>query len=194
MATKQPNPFETVSMKAGDAERSQRWYQAQVNNLKNLKPSVTRMLNSDTQHLTSRLVPGRLYLFQYNALHKDTLPYWDALPLVFPFKKLNDGFLGINLHYLPYALRFKLMGNLLDLVQNTDNEDSQMMLSWQFLNASSKYQGVNACVKHYLKSQLASSFLNIPPKEWLAASMMPIEQFQNASKEAVWRQSRKMIT
>jgi hypothetical protein len=193
MATKLPNPFASVSMKAGDAERSQRWYQAQVNNLKNLQPSVTRMLNSDTQHLTSRLVPGRLYLFQYKALHAKTLPYWDALPLVFPFKKLNDGFLGINLHYLPYALRFKLMGNLLDLVQNTDNEDSQMMLSWQFLNASSKFEGVNVCVKHYLKSQLQSRFLNIPPQEWLAASMMPIEQFQNANKEAVWRQSRKMI-
>lgn len=193
MATNYNNPFVDVRLKAGDVQRSQQWYQTQIRQLSKVNNTVDRLLSSDTQHLTSRILPGRLYLFQYDAKHKDTLPYWDAMPLVFPFKKVKDGFLGINLHYLPYGLRFKLMGNLLDLTKHTNDENTQLSLSWQFLNASSKFTGVNACVKHYLSSQLQSRFLNIPSDQWLAASMMPLEQFQNANKDAVWRQSRKII-
>ena len=193
MATKINNPFQDVQMRAGDVQRSVNWYQAQVRNVRNIPASVNRLLAQDTQHLTSRLVPGRLYLFQYDALHADTLPYWDAMPLVFPFRKLPDGFLGLNLHYLPYGLRFKLMGALLDLTVNTPGADHSMVASYNMLSSSSRYPGVNVCVKHYLKNQLRSNFLNIPPDQWLAASMMPLEQFQGATKDTVWRKSRKAI-
>jgi len=185
------NPFLDLRMRAGDVQRSVNWYQTQVRNLGRVQGSVTRMLSADTQHLTSNYQPGRLYLFKYDAKHKDTLPYWDAMPLVFPFRKVQGGFYGINLHYLPYGLRFALMGNLLDLAQGDENK--RLLLSWQFLNKSSKFSGVNACVKHYLHDHVQSNFLNIPQDQWLAASMMPIEQFQNADKSTVFRHSRKNI-
>jgi hypothetical protein len=185
------NPFLDLRVKAGDVQRSVNWYQAQIRSLRNIKPSVNRLLAADTQHLTTNYLPGRLYLFQYDAKHKDTLPYWDALPLVFPFRKVQGGFYGINLHYLPYGLRFTLMSNLLSMT--AESEDRRMKLSWQFLTASSKFRGVDACVKHYLHDHVQSRFLNIPPDQWLAASMLPIEQFQNSSKEAVFRASRKSI-
>jgi hypothetical protein len=193
MATKPNNPFQDVQMRAGDVQRSVNWYQAQVRSIRNIPASVNRLMSQDTQHLTTRLTPGRLYLFQYDALHADTLPYWDAMPLVFPFRKMPDGFLGLNLHYLPYGLRFKLMGALLDLTVNTPGADHAMVASYNMLSSSSRYPGVRACVKHYLKNQLRSSFLNIPADQWLAASMMPLEQFQGATKDTVWRQSRKVI-
>jgi hypothetical protein len=185
------NPFLDLRMRAGDQQRSVNWYQTQIRSLGRVQGSVTRMLSADTTHLTSNYQPGRLYLFQYDAKHKDTLPYWDALPLVFPFRKVKGGFYGINLHYLPYGLRFALMGNLLALA--TGDENRRLMLSWQLLNQSSKFSGVSACVKHYLTDHVQSRFLNIPPDQWLAASMLPIEQFQNASKDAVFRASRKSI-
>lgn len=180
-------------MKAGDVRRSVNWYQNQIRGIKQIPDRVDTMLAGDRQHLTTRLIPGRLYLFQYDAKHKDTLPYWDALPLVFPFKLVKDGFLGINLHYLPYGLRFQLMGALLDLTHQSAGQDAQMAASWQLLNSSSKYSGVQACVKHYLKGHIQSRFLNIPHEQWLAASMMPLEQFQGKTKQAVWQQSRKTI-
>jgi hypothetical protein len=83
------------------------------------------------------------------------------------------------------------MGNLLKLAQG--NENQRLMLSWQFLNQSSKFSGVSACVKHYLHDHVHSNFLNIPADQWLAASMLPIEQFQNADKSKVFRDSRKSI-
>lgn len=185
------NPFQNVTMKAGDAQRSITWYQTQVKQLRNVSGSVNSMLSGKAGNLKSRINPGELYLFQYDAKHKDDLPYWDAMPLVLPFRTVPGGFLGINLHYLPYGLRFKLMGALLEVKHKTADETKQQLFSWQLLNSGSKFPGVQACVKHYLTGHLRSRFLLIPANDWLSASMMPLEQFQNASKEAVWRQSRK---
>jgi len=44
---------------------------------------------------------GRLNMFFYDPKFKKTLPYYDTFPLVLPLERYDDGFLGINLHYLP---------------------------------------------------------------------------------------------
>ena len=51
---------------------------------------------------------GRLNMFFYDPKLKKKLPYYDRFPLVLPLENYNDGFLGINLHYLPIPLRIKL--------------------------------------------------------------------------------------
>jgi hypothetical protein len=187
------NPFKDLAVRAGDVQRSVNWYRSQVQNLRNVNSSISGMLSGQVKNLRANIVPGGLYLFQYDALHKDKLPYWDAMPLVFPFRTVPGGFLGLNLHYLPYGLRFQLMGALIDVRAQTNSPDTQHLISWQLLNSSSKFPGVQACVKHYLKAQVRSRFMNIPQEQWLSASMLPIEQFQGADKSAVWRQSRKYI-
>ena len=44
---------------------------------------------------------GRLNMFIYDPKLKKKLPYYDTFPLVLPLEKYNDGFLGLNFHYLP---------------------------------------------------------------------------------------------
>jgi hypothetical protein len=183
------NPFQQLRVDPQSVRRSQSWYQNQISNLGNLSRKVNQAIgkSSDT------LVPGGLYLFKYDPKHKDTLPHYDTLPLVLPFAQASGGFMGINLHYLPYGLRFKLMGALLDLVTDIEDPRSRAEVSWQILNSSSKFTGVAACVKHYLSSQIQSSFLNIPNDQWLSAAMMPIEQFRGQSKEQVFKNSRRIL-
>jgi hypothetical protein len=85
------------------------------------------------------------------------------------------------------------MGALIDLVADIEDPQSRAQVSWSILNGSSKYAGVSACVKHYLTAQVKSQFLDIPNDQWLAAAMMPIEQFTGASKEQVYKNSRRMM-
>jgi hypothetical protein len=131
------NIFQTVSMKAGDAQKSYNWYREQVKNL-GANLSGTQLLRNET--LTSRIRPGEMYLFMYDPKLKKTLPYYDAVPLVLPFRIVKDGFLGINLHYLPYLARFNLLGELNKLtLDKRINENTRIQISWQILNSSSKY-------------------------------------------------------
>jgi hypothetical protein len=183
------NPFQQLRVDPQSVRRSQAWYQKHVQNLGNL----SRGVNAALKQGEASIVPGGLYMFKYDPKHKDKLPYYDTLPLVLPFADAPGGFLGINLHYLPYGLRFKLMGALLELVTDIEDPQSRAQVSWSILNGSSKYPGVSACVKHYLTAQVKSQFLDIPNDQWLAAAMMPIEQFSGASKEQVYKNSRRMM-
>jgi hypothetical protein len=176
-------------MNAGDVRKSYNWYREQVSNLgKNV--SGTQLLRNEK--LTSRIRPGEMYLFMYDPKLKLELPYYDAVPLVLPFKIVKGGFLGINLHYLPYLARYKLLGELSKLtLDKTINENTRIQISWQILNSSSKYLAATACVKHYLNDHLRSRFLKINYEDWITASMLPVENFKKVKKEKVWQDVKK---
>jgi hypothetical protein len=181
-------PFEALRVDAASTRRSQQWYQQQIKNLKDLQSRTSTAMRQGDENI----VPGNLYLFRYDPKHKETLPYYDTMPLVLPFAWAQGGFLGINLHYLPYGLRFKLMGALLELVTDVTDPKSRARVSWAILNNTARFPGVAPCVKHYLGAQIRSKFLNIPNDQWVAASMMPLEQFKGAGKERIFADSRRM--
>ena len=172
-------------MNAGDVRKSYNWYREQVTSLgRNM--SGTQLLRNEK--LTSRIRPGEMYLFMYDPKYKETLPYYDAVPLVLPFRTVPGGFLGINLHYLPYLARFRLLGELSKLTTDKKiTEKTRIEISWQILNSSSKYLAATACVKHYLNDHLRSRFLKINYNDWITASMLPVESFRKVKKEKVWQ-------
>jgi hypothetical protein len=109
-----------------------------------------------------------------------------------PFRTVPDGFLGINLHYLPYLARFRLLGELSKLTTDKKiTEKTRIEISWQILNSSSKYLAATACVKHYLNDHLRSRFLKINYNDWITASMLPVESFRKVKKEKVWQETKK---
>lgn len=185
------NPFLSVRTKAGDTDKSLEWYQIQV---KALASAATRpnKLMQNVPDLTTRLLPGKMYMFFYDAKLKEKLPYWDQFPLVLPFRKVPDGFYGINLHYLPYAMRFKLLGALHQYATDEKiNEETRLRVNWNILLNLSRVAPVKACVKHYLDEHVQSRFLNIKYPDWVVASLLPVERFVGASKQEVWRKSRE---
>ena len=186
------NPFLNVRSKVGDSDKSLAWYQTQV---KALAAAATKpnKLMQNAPDLTTRIMPGNLYMFFYDPKLKDKLPYYDMFPLVLPFRKVPGGFYGINLHYLPYALRFKLLGALQEYaLDNTMSEDNRVRVTWATLLTMSRVAPVKACVKHYLDGQVQSRFLNIKYPDWVTASLLPVERFVGASKQQVWQDSREM--
>ena len=185
------NPFSDIRLKAGVTQRSVSWYQTQIRALGSITP---RKLLTNTPELATNILPGNMYMYLYDAKLKEKLPYWDQFPLVLPFRKVSGGFYGINLHYLPYALRFKLLGALHSLAIDKDaGEDTRLLMSWRLLDSSSKFAPVKACVKHYLFEHVRSKFLRVKYPDWVTASQLPVERFVGANKTAVWRDSMEKI-
>lgn len=184
------NIFDTIRP---DPTAGYQWYQRQVKKLTNVRGQTERLLTQSNQ-LTTNLYPGKMYLFFYDAKHKDTLPYWDKFPLVLPFRKVPTGFYGLNLHYIPYMLRFKILGILSDYVTDTRNdENTRIRLSWRTLSSAARLAPLKACVKQYLYSQVESKFLTIAYPDWVTASQLPVENFVGASKTQVWRDSQRKV-
>ena len=167
------------------------WYR---NRARTTRVAPDRLIRSDKERLTSRVMIGRMYHFFYDPKHKKTLPYYDRFPLIFPFKRVRGGFLGINLHYLPLRLRAKLMDELYTLSRdNRYDENTRLNLSYKILNGAAKYKYFKPCVKHYLTPHVKSRFLEVYAAEWDIALFLPTEKFVGAGKGKVHADSRRMI-
>jgi hypothetical protein len=152
------------------------------------------LLKQEPDRLRSQPQIGSMYMFYYDAKHKATLPYFDRFPMVFPYKKVKGGFMGLNLHYLPHTYRAKIMDALYDVTSNNKfDETTKLQISYGILEKAAKFRYFEPCVKHYLTSQLRSRFLYIYPAEWDIALFLPLERFQGATKSSVWKDSKRII-
>jgi len=133
-------------------------------------------------------------MYFYDAKHKSTLPYYDRFPLVFPYKKVPGGFMGINLHYLPLIYRAKLMDALYDTTNNDAfDKSTKLRLNYSILDKAAKFRYFKPCVKHYLSEQVRSRFLYVYPSEWDIALFLPTQRFIGATKEKVWKDSLQSV-
>ena len=87
--------------------RSQLWFQKNIKDL--AIPTRQKLLKDPALEPTSREIAGHMYMYFYDPKTKADLPYYDRLPLIFPYKSVKGGFYGLNMHYLPLsALRVEL--------------------------------------------------------------------------------------
>ena len=148
----------------------------------------------DKDRMASRPMIGGMYMYEYMAKGRKTLPYYDRLPLIFPFKMVKGGFYGLNMHYLPLPLRAKLMDALYETTNNKAyDETTKLKINYQILSKAAKFEPFKPCVKRYLTSQVQSRFMYVYPSEWDIALFLPTERFVGASKSTVWSQSKKKI-
>jgi hypothetical protein len=175
-------------------KKSRAWFEQQVLLLGRQNITPARVLNGNEEQLVTRVQPGHLYMYAYDPKGKAELPYYDRFPLVFPFRKTPDGFIGLNMHYLPYPLRITLLDNLLIYRSNTRMDDmTKLKYSWQIIDGVSRFAAARPCVKQYLSNHVRSQFRQITSKDWATAMLLPVERFVGASKAEVWADSKKII-
>lgn len=174
------------------ATKSRTWFEQQARMLAGKTIQPGRLVRTNSELNVTRINPGELYLFQYDAKMKDTLPFWDTFPLVFPFRKMPDGFIGLNMHYLPYQARIALLDNLSAYATSkTFDENTRLKLSWNTIQSLSKMRIAEQCVHRYLIPHVKSPFKRIEANDWATAMMLPVERFVGATKQQVWTESRR---
>lgn len=173
--------------------KSKTWFQQQTLLLGKKRINEKKLFSE--QQTTSKIMPGKLYLFYYDPKWKSTLPFYDRFPLVFPFRAMPDGFLGLNMHYLPYFHRVQLMSRLMQFATNKNlDENTKLKYSWDLINGVAKFKTAEACIKHYLKDHVESLFIEIPATDWHTAMMLPVERFVGSNKSNVWVNSWQQIS
>lgn len=172
--------------------KSNAWFEQQAKLIYQQGITPKKALRGD--HLSNNILPGNLYMFLYDPKNKETLPYYDRFPLVFPYEKTKDGFMGLNMHYLPYGLRVRLLDRLMQFRNNTRMDNStRLKYSWALIGGVTKFKPAEACIKRYLFDHVQSSFKQVMPNDWATAMMLPVETFVGASKQKVWQDSKRLI-
>jgi len=181
--------------------KSLKWFQQFVP--KNFNRVRTARMFRDRNMWTDQIIPGQMLFFEYDALHKDTLPVWDRFPLTFMWDVWTGGpgkfglpgkkyAIGINLHYLPPALRFEAMKALLTLrSEKRYRKSTKLKLSWEILAGLSQSKYFEHSVKIYRLDHVSSKFVNIPARSWELAVFLPTARFQKGSNKEAWRLKSK---
>ena len=170
------------------------WYRGTAKQYKNVKENQFFGSKSDKDRMSSRPLIGGMYMYEYMAKTRDKLPYYDRLPLIFPFKTVKGGFYGLNMHYLPLPLRAQLMDALYETANNSKyDETTRLRINYQILSKAAKFEAFKPCVKRYLTKQVQSKFMYVYPSEWDIALFLPTERFVGASKSTVFAQSKRKI-
>jgi hypothetical protein len=90
-------------------------------------------------------------------------------------------------------MRAKLLGSLLETADSpTIGPKTKMQYNWSLLSQASKSPMVKPCVKRYVKQRIGSKLLKVNPEDWKAAIFLPVEQFNKATKNKVYSDSRRM--
>ena len=201
--------FDQLREEAHGRELSMRWYRQKVQELLP-KPQVRRMIREGYREgkVTVRPNFGMMNLFYYRPKGAEKLPYYDVFPLVIPMgRRLNDGFVGINFHYLSVPQRWLLLERLsmfqvpseLDAFDTEEGGGDVMALFWSKIR---RKRGVKPIVRRYLTKNIQSRFLKIELSEMLIALSIPMERFYTGKwgrkkryrAEKVFRQTRREIT
>ena len=167
---------------------SREWLKTKV---KDLKPTSDALMR-DKNRLKNTSMIGKMYFYFYDPKTKDTMPYYDRFPLVIPIERYNDGFLGLNLHYIHPKHRMILLDKLSDTTSNDTYDDkTKFKINYRYLSAASRIFEATPCIKRYLFTQIESRFLEITADEWDIAAMLPVETFVGATTNKVYADSRK---
>lgn len=186
----------TQGVRAGQiparTDEARSWYREAAQGYKRVNERT--LLKGDKTRLVTKIKPGNMYMFMYDPKYKETLPFYDRFPMIFPFRVEADRFWGINLHYLPHRMRAQLMDSLYDLVTNQRyDESTRIQGTFATLNRAARHKWIQPCVKQYLFTQMESRFMYVYPSEWDIALFLPLERFSKASKTQVWSHTNKMV-
>lgn len=180
---------------------SYNWMKRQIQTLRNpaqisagIRAEKHRGVNRNTLGINTKFLLGGLYFFNYNPKLKNDLPYYDIFPLVIPLERYPDGFLGLNLHYLPIQYRYNFLTKLKKFaIYNEQDEIKRLRVTYDLLNASRRYKEFRPCIKRYLNSHIRSRILAVAPQEWDVALYLPVHQFKKENAGAVWQESVEQI-
>lgn len=166
------------------------WFQRKVDEI----TSVNRRLMMREQERSATPILGSMFMFFYDPKLKRKLPYYDRFPLVIIVDKAPQGFVGLNLHYLPNDLRARFLDGLLDLTNNDKfDATTKFNLTYNYLKSTRKYRYYKPCFKRYLSNHIQGNIAMISPEDWMIATFLPSESFAKKPKEFVHSESRKKI-
>ena len=148
--------------------KSYDWYKNKVQSM--TTPGARALINQGKATLRPKY--GIMNLFGYDPKLKETLPLYDKFPLIFPLEPAKGGFYGINFHYLQPGARVAF---LRQLSRFASDKNFDKKTRYQIGNLSGRY--FKKTIKHYLFSQVRTSFLNVPADEMAIAIFLPVARF-----------------
>src|SRR5210317_1672608 len=140
--------FDPLKDLQGGQQRATTWYRNAVSLIAD-RASQSKLMREG--RINGRPSAGRMNFFVYDPKYKKTLPFYDTFPLVLPLEPIKGGFMGLNFHYLPYPLRFRLLERVQKFADGGLNEKTKINANYDDVKAINL---VKPTIKKYLYSHV----------------------------------------
>lgn len=173
-----------------NSSEARKWLAKKVRELK-LNPYK---FSRETFRYRENTYIGKMYFFFYDPKTKETLSFYDRFPLAIPIERYDNGFLGINLHYVEPKIRIKILDKLMNNLTNKSmDETTKMRINYEILLKLATANFMKPCIKRYLYKHIESRFMYIEPTEWKLSCLLPFELFEKQPKRKVFTESRNQF-
>jgi len=110
---------------------------------------------------------------------------------VLPLEPISGGFMGMNFHYLPPLLRFRLLERMQATATDSRFDDkTKFNVNYDDVK---NIKIVKPTIKKYLYSYVQTGFLRINADEAAVAIYLPVQRFKKATEAKVYSDSRRFI-
>ena len=152
------------------------WFQGKVRDLIDQSEKPSELL-PEWEKRTNRVQMYRFNMFFYDPQpeRKKNLLYFDMFPLVYPLRRMGDGFIGINVHYLPPAFREDFY-NIFSRFATNDEIDEKTLYraTWSKI---SRFKVMRPLIRKYTYESVRSRFLVLDATEVPIALLLPLQRF-----------------
>ncbi len=175
------------------AKKANQWFTKEIAEIRKNRFNKFAFIGTGGAQTVKRLEIGKMYFFEYVPKYSGIgnlvpesqyLKVYDRYPLVLPFSVVPNGFLGINLHYLPIKVRAILLDRLLGTANLLEN---RLRVNWQILNSISRVDVGSWATHHYLLNHITSKFRLVKIDDYPKAIMLPIAGWYGTNRALVNR-------
>jgi hypothetical protein len=129
---------------------------------------------------------GLPMMFKYSPKTASTLPYYDIMPMPILLAKYPDGFLGLNIHYLPWAKRLQLADRLVRATKNRKRITyPQIKRAWNSLRLPAGYSYL--IIRRYLTTHIQSDIAVFTWDNYRQAAVNIPGKWRKKSEKAVFK-------
>lgn len=158
-----------------------------VNKLKQLNETQEIRVSQIKQNKRRPYIrESSLYVYNYLPKYAESLDYFDITPCVYVLSIANNGFTGLNLHYLPPSERNRL---LYIIKQHSQSNELALLKLLEYLKR--KYPYYNKIVKRYLYSHIMSNIQMIDDKYFPLVANLPLAKFKGVSIQGVYKNTMR---
>jgi hypothetical protein len=154
--------------------------------------TATFRKTADLGSLTYKPLPGKFYLYRYDPKTKEDMPYYDIMPLVLITEITEDGWYGINFHYMPPSVRLRIMEGFFGTLNDSKLSDNmRLKINWKravtISQAVSAHKYLRHSIKRYLVKQIRSPLIELEPQYWPMVIFLPLSRFKKEKASKVWK-------
>ena len=132
---------------------------------------------------------GQVLIFRYKASSRTKI--YDKYPLVLVIGKTENGFMGLNIHYVPPRDRLKLILLMNSLVYDTQDNQKIRIKIFSLLtkNVFAKY--TNVILNKYNTKNIMGKVKITTPEEWTNFAFLPV--FKGINPTELYSEVREEI-